>query len=100
MNGKNIQNPGEVFKTFSHKTKINPGNVNDDELMKDIEEITEKISFEKCEDKNLPFIQKTIGINSLREDEIRDMNSGWLKAANETNDNYVCVSTIMDGKEV
>lgn len=100
MNGKNIQNPGDVFKTFSHKTKINPGNVNDDELMKDIEEITEKISFDKCEAEAVPFIQKTIGVNSLREDEIKGMNNLWLKAANETKDNYICVSTIMDGKEV
>lgn len=100
MNGKNIQNPGEVFKTFSHKTKINPGNVNDDELMKDIAGITEKISFDRCDTEVEPFIQNTIDVNNLREDEIKGMNNLWLKAANETKDNYICVSTIMDGKEV
>lgn len=68
--------------------------------MKDIAGITEKISFDRFDTEVIPFIQNTIDVNCLREDEIKDMNNLWLKAANETKDNYICVSTIMDGKEV
>lgn len=99
MNSKISQNPGGVFKTFSHKTKINPGNVNDDELMKDIEEITEKITLKNKDDKVLSFMQQTVGINDLRDDNIGATNDKWLKAANATMDNFICVGKIVDGKD-
>lgn len=100
MSNKKFLSPGEVFRTFSHKTKINPGNVNDDELMKDIEEITQKFSFKNDGNEAVPFIQKTVRPDDLREDETGVMNDDWLKGANETKDNFVCVSIIVDEKDV
>lgn len=100
MNSKNIQNPGEVFKTFSHKTKINSGNVNDDVLMMEIKEITEKISLLSENDKAMPFNRITVTKEDLRPDEIGEMKSVWIKAANETKDGFICVSEIMDGKDI
>lgn len=100
MDNKIKLNPGEVFRTFSHKTKINPGNVNDDVLMREIKEITEKISLIPDNNKATPFNRITVTTEDLRTDEIGEMNSDWIKAANETKEGFICVSEIMDGKDI
>lgn len=99
MNSKISQTPGDVFKSFSHKTKINPGNVNDDELMSDITEITEKINFEKTDGRIMPFFHETIGMDKLREDKEDGMDGSWLKSANETKDSFIYIPKIFDGKD-
>lgn len=87
-NEKNI-NQGEVFRTFSHKTKINPGNKNDNVLMQEIQEITRMISFSHDTVELKPYNRKKVAIEDLREDEIGKMNNEWLSSAPDMEDGYI-----------
>ena len=99
MDNKNNTKPGDIFRTFSHKTKINPGNKNDDILMKEIEEITEKISFDVVGEENGPFTRNIAGVKELREDETGVMDDSWIKSAKDEKNGFISISNIIDGKE-
>lgn len=85
-----------IFSSFEHKAKINPGNKNDGILLKEIEEITGKISFE-CEGiEPRLFGERKVEAGDLRPDEMAENEYDWLSQANETEDGFVCVSNIVN----
>lgn len=85
---------GDILSSFEHKAKINTGNVNDEVLLAEIEEITSKIDFPEAEKEYRPFGGAGNKITNLREDKLRGQKENCITDLDA--DGYVCVSGIMN----
>jgi len=89
----------DIFKSFSHKAKMNLGDANDEILLKEIQDITKRIQLEKGDDKPKAFGERKLCLEQLRDDICLVSNSAWTKGAKETSAGFICVSKIVDGKD-
>lgn len=100
MSEKTKNFSGDIFKTFSHMTKMNLRNTNDEILLKEIEDITNRITLEVKDDAPDVFMSERVSMYDLREDVPAADGCDWLEGANETEEGFVCVSNIVEGKGI